>query len=667
MCGIAGIWTQGAVARSDAVAMTNVATIAEAGSEATFTARKMAETLAHRGPDDAGAWADHDAGIAIAHRRLSIIDPSPAGHQPMPSHCGRYILSYNGEVYNHLALRAELEAVGAINWHGHSDTETLVCAIARWGLRDTLRRAVGMFAIALWDRLDRTLALARDRIGEKPLYYGWSHGRILFGSELKALRAAPGFDATVDRDVLALYLRHNCVPAPWSIYAGIYKVEPGSIVTIDARALSVPPSSAPRSDETGAVGLRCARYWSLDAVIANGVDPTMTADAAVHGLHARLRDAVSAQMVADTSLGAFLSGGIDSSTIVALMREVARRPVRTFTIGFAETAFDEAPFARAVARHLGTEHNELRVDADTVRSVIPDLPDIYDEPFADSSQLPTLLLSRLTRGSVTVALSGDGGDELFCGYNRYLVSRRVWAAAAHLPAPLRRGIGTALEAVAPATWDGIATLPGFPNHAMLGDKVHKLARMLRTPLAPHDVYRGSSEHWQDGIPVLGHRDLDPRHADAADLPVSPEERMMRWDTLGYLPDDILTKVDRASMAASLETRMPFLDHRIVEQAWRIPLAFKKRDHQGKWVLRQILHRYVPPALIERPKAGFAIPLGAWLRGPLRAWADALLASDDALLDMPPIRRRWTQHQSGTHDWTASLWGVLMYRAWASAC
>lgn len=658
MCGIAGIWMHGATCRSDATAMTTVTAMTEAV--------KMAETLVHRGPDDTGAWADHEAGIAIAHRRLSIIDPSPAGHQPMPSQCGRYILSYNGEVYNHLALRAELEAAGAIEWRGHSDTETLVHAIARWGLRNTLRRAVGMFALALWDRLDRTLALARDRIGEKPLYYGWSHGRVLFGSELKALRAAPGFDAQVDRDVLALYLRHNCVPAPWSIFAGIYKVEPGTIVTIDAGAVSTPPPSAPRPGEKSAVGTKCVRYWSLDAVIANGTDPTMTADAAIDGLHARLRDAVSAQMVADTSLGAFLSGGIDSSTIVALMREVADAPVKTFTIGFAETAFDEAPFARAVARHLGTEHSELRVDAETVRSVIPNLSDIYDEPFADSSQLPTILLSRLTRGSVTVALSGDGGDELFCGYNRYLVSRRTWDAAAHLPIALRRGIGSAIEAVAPATWDGVATLPGVPNITMLGDKMHKVARMLRTPLSPRDIYRGSSEHWQDGIPVPGHRDLDALHTSQAE-PASPEECMMRWDMHGYLPDDILTKVDRAGMAVSLETRMPFLDHRVVEQAWRTPLSFKKRGRQGKWVLRQILYRYVPPALVERRKAGFAIPVGMWLRGPLREWADALLAPDDALLDMPPIRARWTQHQAGTHDWTASLWGVLMYRAWAGTC
>ncbi len=658
MCGIAGIWTQ-RPRRPDA-ALTDVAL--------TNVARGMADALAHRGPDDAGVWADPDAGIALSHRRLSIIDLSAAGHQPMPTPTGRHILTYNGEIYNHRALRAELDAESTTAWRGHSDTETLVHAIARWGLADTLRRVVGMFALALWDRETRTLSLARDRIGEKPLYYGWSNGAVLFGSELKALRATPGFAGVVDRDVLALYLRHNCVPAPWSIFTGVFKVEPGTIVTIDEIGLSTLRSDPPDVDAANAddaAGVVCTRFWSLEQTIADGVDPAMTAGEAVDRTHDVLREAVSQQMVADTALGAFLSGGIDSSTIVALMRDVATAPVKTFTIGFAESGFDEAPFARAVARHLGTDHAELYVDAETVRSVIPDLPVIYDEPFADSSQLPTVLLSRLTRGSVTVALSGDGADEMFCGYNRYLVSRQLWTMAASLPPPLRRRVGGAIAAVAPHRWDRLAALPGIPSTPMLGDKMHKLARMLQTPLATRDIYRASSEQWGDGIPVRGYRDL----ARTVPTPArtAPEEQMMQWDATSYLPDDILTKVDRAGMAVGLETRMPYLDHRVVEQAWRTPLAFKKRGGQGKWPLRQILYRYVPPALVERPKAGFAIPLGLWLRGPLRDWAETLMAPDDALLDMPPIRARWVEHQAGTHDWTASLWSVLMYRAWAASC
>ncbi len=651
MCGIAGIWTRGTTDRSEAALIA--------------TARHMADTLAHRGPDDAGVWADCEAGIALAHRRLSIIDPSPAGHQPMPSPCGRYILSYNGEIYNHRALRAELEATGRIAWQGHSDTETLVHAITRWGLHATLQRTVGMFALASWDRQARILSLARDRIGEKPLYYGWSGDALLFGSELKAIRAAPGFAGRVDPAVLALYLRHNCIPAPWSIFTGFYKVEPGTIVAIDHAGLSEPAGTPPTPDGPASPGLRCERYWSLDAVIAKGIDPAMTGDHAVDALHARLRDAVSLQRVADTPLGAFLSGGIDSSTIVALMQDVATAPVRTFTIGFAESDFDEAPHARAVARHLGTDHTELYVDADTVRAVIPDLPQLYDEPFADSSQLPTVLLSRLARGAVTVALSGDGADELFCGYNRYLVSRRLWDAAAALPAPVRRGAGRMIEHFAPHRWDALAALPGVPAVPMLGDKMHKAARMLRTSLDTAAIYRGSSEHWQGGVPVRGHRDAGHGLPDTARD--TPEEQMMQWDMTSYLPDDILTKVDRAGMAVGLETRMPFLDHRVVEQAWRTPLAFKKRGGESKWALRRILYRYVPAALVDRPKAGFAIPLGIWLRGPLAEWADTLLAPDDALLDMPPIRVRWAQHRAGTHDWTASLWGVLMYRAWVASC
>jgi asparagine synthase (glutamine-hydrolysing) len=650
MCGIAGIWTRGVV---DPLA-----------------AKAMADALAHRGPDDSGLWDDRDAGIALAHRRLAIIDLSSAGHQPMVSACGRYVCTFNGEIYNHLVLRRELEREAAIAWRGHSDTETLLHAVARWGLVAALQRAVGMFALAVWDRQACTLSLARDRIGEKPLYYGWSAGRIVFASELKALRALPGAAYAVDADVLALYFRSNHVPAPWSILTGIYKVEPGTIVTIDAAARDTPPTVAPRAGGAAATGVECRRYWSLDAVVAAGPDESMDAEAAVDGLEACLAEAIRGQVVADVPVGAFLSGGVDSSAIIALMRNLTDARVRTFTIGFDQAGFDEAPYARAVARHLDTEHDELYVTPADVRAVIAELPRIYDEPFADSSQIPTVLLSRMTRRSVTVALSGDAGDELFCGYNRYLVSRRVWDMARAIPGPLRHAVGRGVCAVAPDRWDRIARLPMMPAIPMLGVKAHKFGRMLRTPLGTADIYRTSSEEWQDGVPVTIPGRLPSRIDDPPRTRATAEERMMHWDMMAYLPDDILTKVDRAAMASGLETRVPFLDHRVVEQAWRTPLRYKRRDGQGKWVLRQILYRYVPRTLIERPKAGFAIPIGAWLRGPLRDWAEALLSEaaldQDAALDRVAIRRRWVQHLAGTHDWTASLWGVLMYRAWAIA-
>ena len=646
MCGIAGYWS---------------------ASCQSVDATPMATALTHRGPDDGGSWTDAAAGIALSHRRLSIIDLSPAGHQPMASPCGRYMVAYNGEIYNHLALRQALEAREPIAWRGHSDTETLVHGIARWGLDATLKRAVGMFAIALWDRQEHTLSLARDRMGEKPLYYGWSNIGLVFGSELKALSAAPGFDNPVDPDVLSLYLRFNYVPAPWSILKRIFKVEPGVIVTLGRAALGAPPVLPPTAAGTSPPGIACRRYWSLDAVVAAGADPAMTQEEALSQLEARLTEAVRLQTVADVPVGAFLSGGVDSSAIVALMRNVTSAEVKTFTIGFAETGFDEAPHARAVAAHLGTDHHEMYVDAEHVREIIPDLARIYDEPFADSSQIPTVLLSRMTRRSVTVALSGDGGDELFCGYNRYLVSRRYWDAAARVPAPVRTYVGKAVTQISPGSWDRLTSLPMVSRIPMLGDKVHKVGRMLQTPMGIADIYRASSEEWSGHLPLTSSSRLTAAIDAPPTLRGTAEEQMMHWDMQSYLPNDILTKVDRAAMAASLETRVPLLDHRVIEQAWRTPLAFKVRDGQGKWALRQILYRYVPRQLIERPKAGFAIPIGAWLRGPLRDWAESLL-SPDALagqpaLDAAAIQKRWAEHLSGKHDRTASLWGVLMFQAW----
>ncbi len=650
MCGIAGLWKPGRASAAEAVA--------------------MASALTHRGPDDSGTWVDEESGVALSHRRLSIIDLSAAGHQPMASPCGRYVLTYNGEIYNHLDLRRELEAAGAIEWRGHSDTETLVHAVARWGLEGALRRAVGMFAVGLWDRQDRTLSLARDRLGEKPLFYGWSRGGLVFGSELKALRASASFDNAVDPDVLALFFRYNYVPAPWSILRHIYKVEPGAIVTIDRAALASAPSHAPSVAGAAHPGVRCSQYWSLDAVVAAGVDESMDADTAVSELETRLHEAVRLQTVADVPVGAFLSGGVDSSAIVALMRNTTDAHVKTFTIGFSEAGYDEAPYARAVARHLDTEHTELYLGPEDVRDVIPELPDIYDEPFADSSQIPTVLLSRLTRQSVTVALSGDAGDELFGGYNRYLVSRRVWDIAAAVPGPLRATMGRAINAVSPAAWDRVGRLPLAPRLPMLGVKAHKIGRMLQTSVSTLDIYQSASEEWHGVPPSRADRRLRSSVDDAPAPRATAEEQMMHWDMTSYLPNDILTKVDRAAMAASLETRVPFLDHRVVEQAWRTPLRHKIRDGQGKWLLRQILYKYVPRELIERPKAGFAIPIGPWLRGPLRDWAEALL-SPAALartpeLDATLIRQRWAQHLAGTHVWTNGLWGVLMFQAWRAA-
>ena len=642
MCGLAGYWTIG---------------------DAAAGARAMEGALRHRGPDGGDVWADPAAGIALAHRRLSILDLSDAGAQPMASPSGRYVTVFNGEIYNHLDLRRELEADGPVAWHGHSDTETLVHGIERWGLDETLRRAVGMWAIAVWDRRERRLELARDRFGEKPLYWGWGAGGIVFGSELKALKATPGFANPVDEHALALFLRYAYVPAPHSILAGIYKLEPGVIATITADALAAPAAAPPTVARDGQdAGVRLRRYWSLDAAVAAGPDPRMDDAAAVDGLERHLLDAVRLQSVADVPLGAFLSGGVDSSLIVALMRQVSG-DVRTFTIGFAEAGFDEAPYARAVAAHLGTEHTELYVTPADVMALIPQLPTIYDEPFADSSQLPTILVSRLARTRVTVALSGDAGDELLGGYNRHVAADRLhrqW-----LPGPLRVAAGRALTAIPPRHFDRIAGLPGMPRVSMAGVKAHKLGRMLGSGDDPRAHYRLATGQWPDGVPMPGHAVPRSPVDDLAAGRDHPAERMMQWDMASYLPDDILAKVDRAAMSASLETRVPFLDHRVVEHAWRMPLSAKIRDGRGKWAARRVLDRYVPPALIERPKAGFAIPLGDWLRGPLRGWAEDLLAAQSLhpALDAGTIGARWRQHLAGTHDWGAAIWTVLMFQAW----
>ena len=643
--------------------------------------RQMADGLLHRGPDDSGVWVDESTGIALGHRRLSIVDLSPSGHQPMASSGGRYVIAFNGEVYNHQALRTELQAAAAapVAWRGHSDTETLLAAFEHWGVEPTLQKAVGMFAIALWDTREQCLHLARDRFGEKPLFYGWAgegeSRAFVFGSELKALRAYPGFANPVCREALAQYLRFMYVPAPRSIYQGVFKLEPGCLLTVRG----APPAQAPAQplrpgNAHSSVSVR--RWWALaDAVAAGAHNPITHEAEGLALLTSALQDAVRLQSLADVPLGAFLSGGVDSSLIVALMQTQARQsgssPVKTFTVGFDEAGFDESPHARAVAKHLGTEHHEMRVSAHMAQEVIPALPQMYDEPFADSSQIPTHLVCKAARQHVTVALSGDAGDELFGGYNRYFWGPRIWKRLAWLPYPARQALSAALTALPASGWDGLAKPLGV---ARPGEKLHKLARAMRGVHGLDDLYRNLVSEWQDPAQLVKGAAgpvIEPASLLADALPAQGAEtgplRMMYRDSMSYLPDDILCKVDRAAMAVSLETRVPFLDHRVVELAWRLPLNMKIRGNESKWALRQVLYQHVPRELIERPKAGFAMPIGPWLRGPLREWADALLSPKrlqaEGFFHPEPIQQRWAEHTSGRANHTASLWAVLMFQAW----
>jgi len=620
----------------------------------------MAIAVKHRGPDDAGVWVDQAAGIAFGHRRLSIIDLSLAGHQPMHSACGRYVLVLNGEIYNHPVLRTELQNMKrAPIWSGHSDTETLLAGFVAWGVTVTLQRAVGMFAFALWDRAERSLTLGRDRFGEKPLYYGWVGNSFVFGSELKALKAYPGFDNPISRGALGLYMQHCTVPAPYSIYENIFKLQPGYLLTL-------------RSEDLLSKIVHQETYWRLtDAVSQGQADPITNETEALSLLDAALREAVALQAVADVPLGAFLSGGIDSSIIVAMMQAQSERPVQTFTVGFDESGFDESPHALAVSKHLGTDHHAIRVSANDARSVIPLLPHLYDEPFADSSQIPTYLVCKAARQNVTVALSGDAGDELFGGYNRYFWGKQVWNRLSWMPSGLREVLGIAIQQVPMDGWDKMGRmLPGVSGISRLGDKAHKLAHRMKTVKSLDDLYRSLVTEWpQEIVPVKG-TSLPATILDNSNLVAGisdAEHRMMLWDSLTYLPDDILTKVDRAAMGVSLETRVPFLDHRVAELAWRLPLDMKIRGKEGKWALRQVLYKYVPRELIDRPKAGFAIPVGQWLRGPLREWVEVLLdekrLEQEGYFKPAAIREIWQQHLSGRHDWTVRLWTVLMFQAW----
>jgi len=608
---------------------------------------RMTRSLLHRGPDGEGLWLQ--GGVALGHRRLAIVDLSPAGQQPMHSVCGRYSLAFNGEIYNHLALRRELPAQA---WRGHSDTETLLAALSHWGFAATLPRLVGMFAIALWDHREQQLRLVRDRMGEKPLYYGrLAGGDFVFASELKALRAHPQWQGEINRNALALYMRHNSVPGAHCIYRGLHKLPPGHWLQVGVQ---------------GEAQLQC--YWDLTRIAQAGTqswNPIEATDRLEQLLDATLRD----QSVADVPLGAFLSGGVDSSAIVARLQRLSAQPVRSFAIGFEQAGFNEAEHAKAVASHLGTAHTELYVSAQDALAVIPQLPQIYDEPFADSSQIPTFLVARMARQAVTVALSGDGGDELFAGYNRYRLADRAWGRLQRLPLPLRRWLARRVLAQPPARWSRLERLaPALRRHAPLGDKLHKFAQQVLPAEDLEQLYRALISHWQQPEAlVLGSREPAP-----APLPLlaEPVDRMALADQLGYLPDDILVKVDRAAMAVGLETRVPLLDHRIVEFAWGLPLNLKLRDGQTKWLLREVLYRQVPRTLIERPKQGFAVPLDAWLHGPLRDWAEALLdpvrLRAAGFLDAALVQKHWQEHLQGSRNWQYLLWDVLMFEAWKEA-
>ncbi|AJX12724.1 asparagine synthetase B [Burkholderia ubonensis] len=631
------------------------------------TLARMTASLAHRGPDAQGTWLDAQAGIALGHRRLAIVDLSVHGRQPMASVCGRFVLVFNGEIYNHRALRAELERTGrAPAWRGHSDTEVLLAAIAAWGVEAALRRATGMFAIALWNRESRVLTLARDRIGEKPLYYGRIGDALVFASELKALRSFPGFDGAIDRDALCLYLRQSSVPAPYTIYRGIRKLPPGTFIQFE-HARDTP---------------RARAYWTLEhAIEAGRAEPFEgTAQEAVGLLDGILRKAVAQQMEADVPLGAFLSGGVDSSAIVALMQAQSAAPVDTFTIGFHEAGYDEAGYAKAVARHLGTRHTELYVTADHALAVVPKLPSIYDEPFSDASQIPTFLVAELTRRHVKVSLSGDGGDELFGGYTRYFLTPRLWRKLHRVPAAVRARIAAALHALRPdhadqlaavaqSAWSGAEARETPPR---IGDRLHKLGHVM-TADSRIGLYRllMSAVHHPERIALAGQEPptpLDTASAWPADLTFA--EQAMAIDTLTYLPTDILTKVDRAAMAVSLETRMPFLDHHVVEFAWRLPAALRLPDGRSKVLLRRLLDAYVPASLIDRPKQGFCAPIDHWLRGSLRDWAQTLLhparLREEGFFDAAAVERLWRQHQTGRMNWQHQLWTVLMFQAWLEA-
>lgn len=642
MCGLVGFW--------DFKANTSKTELLAIG-------QKMGKAISHRGPDSEGAWCDETLGLSFSHLRLAIVDLSEAGHQPMVSRSGGSVIVYNGEIYNAPELRETLSLEGC-RFRGHSDTEVILEACERWGVIATCQKLIGMFAFAFWDKGKQQLFLARDRLGIKPMYWGFNQGILFFGSQLKSFKGHSHFKPEIDKEALTAYFRFNYVPTPLSIFENIQKLSPGSILSID------------RNQKTQEF-----RFWDLQDVITRAKENRLKASssdgALVEECDVLLRDAVKRRMVADVPLGAFLSGGIDSSTVVALMQAQSDRPIKTFTIGFHEAGYDEAKHAAAVAKHLGTEHHELYLASSEAQAIIPDIPNWCDEPFADVSQIPTYLVSRLARQQVTVSLSGDGGDELFAGYNRYFVGQAFWQRIKILPYWLRYLSAYGIRQFSPNRWDSIAKiLPNRFRPRLVGDKAHKLADILAVPNA-RTFYKNLVSYWEEPAnlvlggnePVLYPWNFESIFGHSNNF----VESMQIMDTLTYLPDDILTKVDRASMAVSLEARVPLLDHRVVEFAYGLPMDVKIRNGQGKWLLRQVLNKYVPNRLIDRPKMGFGVPIDQWLRGPLREWAENLLSlqrlESEGILNPGPICQRWREHLSGQRNWQYSLWGVLMFQAW----
>jgi asparagine synthase (glutamine-hydrolysing) len=626
--------------------------------------RRMAEVISHRGPDNEGFWWDSEAGVGLAHRRLSIIDLSREGNQPMISSSGRYVIVYNGEVYNFPDLRAELEKQQLRKWRGHSDTEVILEAIEDWGLWKAVTKFIGMFAFALWDRQERVLYLARDRLGIKPLYYGKINGVFLFGSELKALRAHNSFEKEIERDALTLFLRHNYIPAPYSIYKGIFKLTPGSILKVQGDSRS------------GAFNVSSEAYWSAREVIEKAQKQPFqgTEDEAVDLLDEVLRDAVSKRLVSDVSIGSFLSGGLDSSTVVALMQAQSAQPVKSFTIGFYEKGYNEAEHAKRVAKHLGTNHTELYITPEEAMEVIPTLPDLFDEPFSDSSQIPTFAVAKLTKQFVTVSLSGDGGDELFGGYDRYFLGRGLWGRINWMPDWMKTSISGFIRASSFLAWEqGLRffepLLPGVLKERNLQDRLKRLAGLIQKADSV-EFYRYLVSHWKEPTKVVVGA-VEPEtiftSRDGGVEALDFTHLMMFIDLITYLPDDILTKVDRTSMGVSLEARVPILDHRVVEFAWRLPISMKFKRGHSKWLLRRVLYRYVPRDIVERPKKGFTVPLAKWLRGPLRGWAEELLSEArlkrEGFFNPLPIREKWREHLSGKKNWHYYLWDILMFQAW----
>jgi len=647
MCGLAGFYTISKKIKT------------ENGSD---ILNDMCDSIISRGPDAFGYWIDQEDSVFLGHRRLSILELSDAGKQPMTSANKKFVIIFNGEIYNHLLIRQEIEKqIGTINWRGLSDTETILAGFELWGVEITIQKLIGMFAFAVWNTEEKSFTLGRDRVGEKPLYYGWlsdneSKNILVFGSQLKSIRKHPAFNSEIDRNALSLYFRHNYIPAPHSIYKGIYKLEPGTLFIV--------------SDSS--IDGKIIKYWSAENIAKEGVlNPFEgTLSDAVTELDSLLNNAVKLQMISDVPLGAFLSGGVDSSTIVALMQSNSSKAVKTFSIGFTDEMYNEAKYAKQVAQHIGTEHTEMYVTPQQAMNVIQELPEIYDEPFSDSSQIPTYLVSKLAKSQVTVSLSGDAGDELFCGYNRYSFTKKLWNYLNYLPIGVRNGLAYTLSSVSPDKWNNLfISLPFVNNHRNIGDKIHKASGIL-TSRTIDDLYLGLISHWSSPCDlVINSVEPSRIYESYSSLfnVLDDVQKMMFLDTITYLPDDILVKVDRAAMAVSLETRVPFLDHRVVEFAWSLPQKYKINNGVSKLVLREVLYNYVPKNMIERPKMGFGVPLGDWLRGPLKPWAEELISEDkirkEGLLNYDLIKDKWDDHMSSKRNWAYQIWDVLMFQAW----